>query len=264
MSTACTRAGCGGTIASDGYCDECGHPAAGAGPGGGSGPAPADAAGRDVLLSALGYSVQIYCDFSGYTDIAIGLAHVFGFDLPINFDRPYFARNPRDFWRRWHISLSSWLRDYLYIPLGGRTHRVRNIMITMLLGGLWHGASWNFVLWGAMHGVLLLVPMKRPLTQLFILFTWIAFRVRDPYDMLAAMRKFILFDFDFALAGRGLLTIFFFSTIALIAAFIALHASRFDLSRLRTPLFVAACVGIGVAFFFLWPAEQTPFIYFQF
>jgi len=102
------------------------------------------------------------------------------------------------------------------------------------------------------------------LTQLFILFTWIAFRVRDPYEMLTAMRKFILFDFDFALAGRGLLTIFFFSTIALIAAFIALHASRFDLSRLRTPLFVVACAGIGIAFFFLWPAEQTPFIYFQF
>jgi alginate O-acetyltransferase complex protein AlgI len=224
-----------------------------------------------IWLATIAFAVQIYCDFSGYTDIAIGLAHVFGFDLPINFDRPYFARDPRDFWRRWHISLSSWLRDYLYVPLGGnRRHVVRNIMITMLLGGLWHGASWNFVLWGAMHGVLLIAyrlwqrPRSLFVTQLFILFTWIAFRVRDPYEMLTAMRKFILFDFDFALAGRGLLTIFFFSTIALMAAFIALHASRFDLSRLRTPLFVVACAGIGIAFFFLWPAEQTPFIYFQF
>jgi alginate O-acetyltransferase complex protein AlgI len=224
-----------------------------------------------IWLATIGFAVQIYCDFSGYTDIAIGLAHVFGFELPVNFDRPYFARNPRDFWRRWHISLSSWLRDYLYIPLGGnRKHVVRNIMITMLLGGLWHGASWNFVLWGAMHGVLLIAnrlwqrPRSLILTQILILFTWIAFRVREPHAMLTAMRKFVFFDFDFALAGRGLLTIFFFSTIALIVLFIALHASRFDPSRLRTPLFIAACAGIGIAFFFLWPAEQTPFIYFQF
>jgi len=217
-----------------------------------------------IWIATIGFAVQIYCDFSGYTDIAIGLAHVFGFDLPINFDRPYLARNPRDFWRRWHISLSSWLHDYLYIPIG------RNIMITMLLGGLWHGASWNFVLWGAMHGVLLIAyrKWKRPrslfVTQLFVLFTWIAFRVREPHSMLTAMRKFVLFDFDFALAGRGLLTIFFFSTIALIAAFVVLHVSRFDLARFRTPAFIALCAGIGIAFFFLWPAEQTPFIYFQF
>jgi len=217
-----------------------------------------------IWIATIGFAVQIYCDFSGYTDIAIGLAHVFGFDLPVNFDRPYFARNPRDFWRRWHISLSSWLRDYLYLPIG------RKLMITMLLGGLWHGASWNFVLWGAMHGVLLIAwrkwkhPRSLFVTQLFVLFTWIAFRVREPHAMLAAMRKFVLFDFDFALAGRGLLTIFFFSTIALIAAFIALHVSRFDLARFRTPAFIALCAGIGIAFFFLWPAEQTPFIYFQF
>jgi len=220
-----------------------------------------------IWLATIAFAVQIYCDFSGYTDIAVGLAHVFGFELPVNFDRPYFARSPSDFWRRWHISLSSWLRDYLYIPLGGRAHRVRNVMITMLLGGLWHGLSWNFVLWGAMHGVLLIVGRRLNnivITQLLILFTWIAFRVREPHAMLTAMRKFVLFDFDFALAGRGLLTIFFFSTIALIAVFVTLHASRFDLARLRTPALIAVCIGIGMAFFFLWPAEQTPFIYFQF
>ena len=244
-----------------------------------------------IWIATIAFAVQIYCDFSGYTDIAIGLAHVFGFELPVNFDHPYLARDMRDFWRRWHISLSTWLRDYVYIPLGGREHRVRNVMITMLLGGLWHGTSWNFVLWGAMHGALLVVmpsvveapgraaaseiaPRARPgpsttlgmtaITQLCILFTWIAFRVREPHAMLAAMRKFILFDFDFALAGRGLLTIFFFSTIALIAIFAVLHVMRFDPSRFRTPAFVAICIAIGVAFFFLWPAEQTPFIYFQF
>jgi D-alanyl-lipoteichoic acid acyltransferase DltB (MBOAT superfamily) len=224
-----------------------------------------------IHVGAFAFAIQIYCDFSGYTDIARGVARIMGFTLMDNFDHPYFATSITDFWRRWHISLSSWLRDYLYIPLGGnRKHVIRNIMITMILGGLWHGASWNFVLWGAMHGVLLIAnrlwqrPRSLILTQIFILFTWIAFRVREPHAMLTAMRKFVFFDFDFALAGRGLLTMFFFSTIALIVLFIALHASRFDPSRLRTPLFVATCAAIGIAFFFLWPAEQTPFIYFQF
>src|SRR5205085_1218764 len=108
-----------------------------------------------VWCATLAFSIQIYCDFSGYSDIARALAAIFGLEIPLNFDRPYFARNPSEFWRRWHISLSSWLRDYLYIPLGGsregQSKTYRNLMITMLLGGLWHGASWNFVLWGAAH-----------------------------------------------------------------------------------------------------------------
>ncbi|OAI47468.1 alginate O-acetyltransferase [Planctomycetaceae bacterium SCGC AG-212-F19] len=110
-------------------------------------------------LGTLAYAVQIYCDFSGYSDMAMGLAHVLGFKLPVNFAMPYFALNITDFWRRWHISLSSWLRDYLYIPLGGSRGGAwvtyRNLMTTMLLGGLWHGASWTFVFWGGYHGLLL-------------------------------------------------------------------------------------------------------------
>jgi D-alanyl-lipoteichoic acid acyltransferase DltB (MBOAT superfamily) len=108
---------------------------------------------------AIAFGVQIYFDFSGYTDIAIGTALLFGFHFPVNFRRPYLASNITDFWRRWHISLSRWLRDYLYIPLGGNRHGLlmtyRNLMLTMLLGGLWHGASWNFVMWGGYHGMLL-------------------------------------------------------------------------------------------------------------
>ncbi|HVB06914.1 MAG TPA: MBOAT family protein [Acidimicrobiales bacterium] len=111
----------------------------------------------EILLAVYGYAVQIYCDFSGYTDIAIGVALLLGFRFPQNFDRPYAARSLQDFWRRWHMTLSSWLRDYLYIPLGGnrgpRRQVARNIMITMLLGGLWHGAAWTFVAWGGIHGV---------------------------------------------------------------------------------------------------------------
>ncbi|MGD9612454.1 MAG: MBOAT family protein [Kiritimatiellia bacterium] len=112
-----------------------------------------------VLLGVYAFAVQIYCDFSAYSDMARGLGRFLGFDIMINFRNPYFARDPSDFWRRWHISLSSWLRDYLYIPLGGnrqgpgRTYL--NLMLTMVLGGLWHGAAWTFVFWGLFHGLLL-------------------------------------------------------------------------------------------------------------
>lgn len=113
----------------------------------------------DVVIGVYAFAVQIYCDFSGYTDIARGSARCLGFDLMHNFNLPYFATNPSDFWRRWHISLSTWLRDYLYIPLGGnrkgRRRTYVNLLLTMVLGGLWHGAAWTFVLWGLYHGLLL-------------------------------------------------------------------------------------------------------------
>lgn len=112
-----------------------------------------------ILLGVYAFAVQIYCDFSGYTDMARGLARMMGLELPVNFNHPYLAANPSDFWRRWHITLSTWLRDYLYIPLGGNRQGPRrtaiNLMLTMMLGGLWHGAAWTFVVWGAYHGLLL-------------------------------------------------------------------------------------------------------------
>jgi D-alanyl-lipoteichoic acid acyltransferase DltB (MBOAT superfamily) len=110
----------------------------------------------DVLAAVYGYAIQIYCDFSAYSDMAIGLALLLGFQFPQNFNRPYVAVTLQDFWHRWHMSLSRWLRDYLYIGLGGnrKGHRRTyvNLMLTMLLGGLWHGAAWNFVFWGGLHG----------------------------------------------------------------------------------------------------------------
>ena len=124
-----------------------------------------------MLLAIYGFAAQIYCDFSGYTDMAIGLALLLGFQLPQNFNRPYLALSLQDFWRRWHMTLSRWLRDYLYIPLGGNRGGVRrtyrNLMLTMLLGGLWHGAAWTFVIWGGIHGSALSVerwarePLRR-------------------------------------------------------------------------------------------------------
>src|SRR5438132_6071818 len=117
---------------------------------------PARHSSPEAIIGIVAYAVQIYCDFSGYTDIAIGVAKLLGFRFPQNFDRPYSARSVQEFWRRWHMTLSRWLRDYLYIPLGGnrkgRLLTYRNLLLTMLLGGLWHGAAWTFVAWGGVHG----------------------------------------------------------------------------------------------------------------
>ncbi len=113
-----------------------------------------------VWLAVLAYAIQIYCDFSGYSDMALGAAHLLGYKLAKNFEQPYLSANVAEFWRRWHISLSSWLRDYLFIPLGGsrggRWRTCRNLLVTMALGGLWHGAAWTFLAWGALHGLLLI------------------------------------------------------------------------------------------------------------
>jgi alginate O-acetyltransferase complex protein AlgI len=149
----------------------------------------------------LAFGLQIYFDFSGYTDMAIGMAKLLGFHFPANFRRPYLAASITDFWHRWHISLSSWLRDYLYISLGGNRHgrwkTYRNLFLTMLLGGLWHGASWNFMIWGGYHGTLLAVeravlkdrrsrnewtrlyPLRWLLTMALVMVGWVFFRAAD-------------------------------------------------------------------------------------
>ncbi|MFO1069965.1 MAG: MBOAT family O-acyltransferase [Geminicoccaceae bacterium] len=249
----------------------------------------ADAIVGAVLL----YAVQIYCDFSGYTDMALASAGLLGFYLPPNFDWPYLSRNISEFWRRWHISLSTWLRDYLYIPLGGNRHgplmRYRNLMITMVLGGLWHGASWNFVIWGTMHGGALalhhaardfLSPrLGRPdpkgvtgavwallgiaLTFWWTCFAWIFFRAVELGQSLPIARAWLTFDSP----GTQPLGLDWKLTMAILAA---LHV----LSRWLRPERMAERVppvlfagGLGataaLALAFL-PAEYRPFVYFQF
>ena len=161
--------------------------------------APGQHSSLEILIAVYAYAVQIYADFSGYTDIAIGIALLLGFNFPQNFDSPYAAVSVQDFWRRWHMTLSRWLRDYVYIPLGGsRGRRIltyRNLLLTMLIGGLWHGAAWTFVVWGGLHGAALVAervrrdrfgepelatPWKRwrarILTFHFVCFAWIFFR----------------------------------------------------------------------------------------
>lgn len=159
---------------------------------------PTGYSGIETLMGIIGYTMQIYCDFSGYSDMAIGIAAILGFNLPVNFQLPYKSKNVTEFWRRWHISLSSWLRDYIYIPLGGnRCGKLRtyiNILTTMLIGGLWHGAAWKFVFWGGMHGLgLMLHKASKPwlsritdnrlsifvcwvVTMIFVSLMWVFFR----------------------------------------------------------------------------------------
>ena len=176
-----------------------------------------------IILGAIAFGVQIYCDFSGYSDIAIGAAMILGFKLPTNFNFPYFASSPSDFWRRWHISLSTWLRDYLYIPIGGnRKQKGRtyiNLIAVMLIGGLWHGASWNFIIWGGIHGIYLVIHkiLKEHIifsknkrifsnkifhvisifvTQYFIFLAWITFRVQNLEDLSYSLQKYIFLDFE--------------------------------------------------------------------
>lgn len=177
--------------------------------------------GLECAFAVLGYAIVIYCDFSGYSDVAIGMARWLGITIPPNFRSPYQSRSITEFWRRWHISLSSWLRDYLYIPLGGNRRGVfrtyAHLFITMLLGGLWHGASWNFIIWGGLHGLALAghklwmaaIPKSpdlrnRPwvdlvgglLTFLFVCFCWIFFKASDLETALTMIHQ-IAFSFHF-------------------------------------------------------------------
>lgn len=235
-----------------------------------------------LLLAIYGYSFQIYNDFSGYSDIAIGAARVLGFDLPDNFNRPYLAQNVREFWTRWHISLSSWLRDYLYIPLGGNRRskgRVRfNLMATMVLGGLWHGAAMNFVFWGFWHGILLVlargsnrepsstsrwtVAWRRFACFHLIAFSWLLFRISDVPKLVAYLKGLSRFTLGTELSLGFLLVLLAAATVHF------LPKNWFDVSMnrfARIPVPVQAVVYGCLVLLFAGLSFGAPaFIYFQF
>ena len=251
-----------------------------------SGDFSSPAAGVTLLLSVYAFAMQIYCDFSGYTAIARGIGELLGIRICRNFDVPYAAVTPSEFWRRWHISLSSWLRDYLYIPLGGNRGssfvNSRNLMITMLLGGLWHGAAWTFVVWGFFHGVILCLYRFTPLTRIseqqtgfrrlllmlaFFQVTclgWLIFRSQN-------LGTITLFMNAIAVPSVGpeswkwLIYVVKFAWVVVIYDIFCFRLSS-DEPLLRFPPFIQLNVWIGllVAILTLAPKESQDFIYFAF
>jgi alginate O-acetyltransferase complex protein AlgI len=250
--------------------------------------------GFENLMAVYGYTIQIYCDFSGYTDIAIGLSLLLGYHLPINFNSPYKAINISDFWRRWHISLSTWLRDYLYIPLGGnRKGKARtyiNLFLTMLLGGLWHGAHFRFIIWGGLHGLALAFhkgwssirgnkkafelsktskAIGGIITFHFVAFCWIFFRAAN-MDVASQVISQIGLHFQPELIVKvleGYSTVF---VLMLTAYFIHIWPMRWKLALkeffIRLPLGIKAVVifFVVVLLYQVTSSAIQPFIYFQF
>lgn len=245
--------------------------------------------GIDILIGVFAFTLQIYCDFSGYSDIARGIAKLMGFDLVVNFRLPYFARNPRDFWRRWHISLSTWLRDYLYVSLGGNRRRswliYRNLALTMLLGGLWHGAAWNFIIWGSYHGLLLcvhryfsvdrsvsflhwVVPGIRRSINVTVMFLltmlgWLIFR-SESVPQIAAMLGSISLEFSARSMQMGYEVIFFAFPLILVQIWQLHSGDLLAFTRCR-PFIQAVFLAVGVAATLIFnTGESVEFIYFQF
>ena len=254
--------------------------------------APSIYSGFENLLGIYGYGLQIYCDFSGYTDIAIGVALILGFRLPVNFNSPYKAESITDFWKRWHISLSQWLRDYLYISLGGnRKGKIRtylNLMITMLLGGLWHGASIKYIIWGGLHGIGLVINkiwdsiFKRPLrkrwigrligvfiTFQFVSFCWIFFRAPD-LESVKIMLKQIFENFS----PGSYMTVLpaYGGTLLLMSVGYIIHFLPEKTKESYRGLFIeipliaqlAVIFAVAILLFQMRTTEVMPFIYFRF
>ena len=240
---------------------------------------PSQATSLGALVAIVGFSVQIYGDFAGYSNIARGTSRLLGVELMVNFTEPYRSKSITEFWRRWHISLSDWLRDYLYISLGGnrRSPRItqRNLLLTMLLGGLWHGAAWTFVAWGALHGTYLLLersgdPERRssalwvPFTFALVSLTWIPFRAASFGDAVAILEALGSADWS-----RGTLPTSALATVAVAAGLMTVIDGRL---RARTVLQSAPgsfarglAYGTAVTAIFIATATSAePFLYFQF
>jgi alginate O-acetyltransferase complex protein AlgI len=229
-------------------------------------------------LCMLGYTYQLYFDFAGYSNMAVGLGFMFGMHIPQNFNSPYRALNPSDFWRRWHISLSRCLRDYLYISLGGNrgseARTYRNLMITMLLGGLWHGAAWTFVVWGAYHGILLSLYRRWPAlwdrwpswaqragTFLLVVIGWTFFRAATFSDAAALLRRMMLPHEGVLVESVGMLIVMLVIAVAL-AHF---GPNTFEMKHQWTPVTAfGMAAGVVLCLVVMYGGQISPFLYFQF
>jgi alginate O-acetyltransferase complex protein AlgI len=234
----------------------------------------------DAWVAMLGYTFQLYFDFDGYSTMAVGLGFLFGLRIPQNFNSPYKSTDPSDFWRRWHISLSTCLRDYLYIPLGGNRHGTfdtyRNLMLTMLIGGLWHGANWTFVVWGGYHGLLLCVhrplakqwdvlpaTLRRGAMFFFAVIGWVFFRSTD-FHMAAVMLARM---FSYVPGTTGVVTSGAIALLLFAAWWGMIGPNAFDIDaqwqpRPRHAFALAAAFGACIAI--MAGAGSSPFLYFQF
>jgi D-alanyl-lipoteichoic acid acyltransferase DltB (MBOAT superfamily) len=245
----------------------------------------AQAGGWTARTAVAAFALQIFFDFSGYTDMAIGMAALFGFHFPENFRRPYLAASITDFWRRWHMSLSRWLRDYLYISLGGNRHgklkTYRNLMLTMLLGGLWHGASWNFVIWGGYHGALLSIermfgrdretsrgfrwfyPIGMLVTFVLVCIGWIFFRAATFSDSMYVLGQFLSAHGGVRLIPGWLI---YWTAIAFVAAIVQERTGWMErLARGPAWAYVALIVILLFAVELIGVTDNPiPFVYFQF
>ncbi|HEX3316124.1 MAG TPA: MBOAT family protein [Gemmataceae bacterium] len=246
---------------------------------------PADYESLSIWLALLSYTIQIYCDFAGYSSMAIGLAHLLGFRLPQNFNRPYLAASLGEFWRRWHITLGTWMRDYLFIPLGGSRGGTlatcRNLLVTFALCGLWHGASWNYIVWGFSHGVILCgerlarLPAwagQRALRPLFVLWTFflinltmVFVRAQSLTDACVVYGRLFRFAGGQALS-RELLVAGTVGVAGVLGVMVLSEAIRWRRLALRlpSPLQGALLASVIVAVMLLWPEDNKQFIYFQF
>ena len=241
----------------------------------------------DAWFGSVAYAFQIYFDFSGYSDMAIGLGLMLGFIFAKNFDSPYRAESITDFWRRWHISLSTWLREYLYIPIGGNRLRLSrtyaNLVFTMLVGGLWHGASWNFVIWGGMHGGMLAFersqgregfyhnlpkPLRIAFTFVIVLIGWVFFRASDLPRATAYLAS--MFGLGHAQPGAALISGIIYQPYYLLSAALAAIVvwtgkQTWEWTQQLTMPKAACCFALGwLAFVVLATQEYNPFIYFIF
>lgn len=235
----------------------------------------------EIISATLLFSFQIYADFSGYSNIARGIAKLFGVELMINFKQPYLSQNIKDFWATWHISLSTWLRDYLYIPLGGNRQgqgkTLRNLLVVMLLGGLWHGAGWNFILWGIYHGVLLIIYHKinwksentilnTTTTFFFVTLGWFLFRINSLEQLNQFTHKLLYFEWgEHALRFLKIFTAFGILSFSIDYlqrrhqndAFLFNFKNRYFATGIATTLILASLLSLYIK-------KPSPFIYFQF
>ena len=249
-----------------------------------------------IIWGTIGFGIQVYCDFSGYSDIAIGAALIMGFKIPPNFNKPFFATSPSEFWRRWHISLSSWVKDYLFLPIvyrkiGSDFVLISGVLISFILLGFWHGAGWNFILFGLMHGIYVafevFIRKRQPafannrffktrigriasilFTQYLVFFAWLSFRVEDTDLMIHSMQKFLIWDFQIE-NTIGFIRAHKFES-GLICLFLILNFISFRMGNLiqrissNNYILFSFLTIIMISIFFFYDGNSEDFIYFKF